>query len=444
MYKKRFTKWDLRKNHTDPEMRAVAVKTRKRKLQNRDTISYVRGKEVTQGAVERYFRRRRIDLNDVIAESDGVPTPPTVQCATPPYASPTLSTPTVPFMMAVPEQALHSIGVYITGSFDPNVNGQSTWLSTSETEFACSSQATDKATRAALTAHMDTLHNQALVACFLFSENRGLEAVQNLSSAMAGIKEITRFQYPPLLDRLPRTLLAVTLDKQRSEIAYMILNQFAEMADIQHGSAHPLAEFCRLLASMDSRSLIEAIYVATRTIRDGFQKALGPFHRTTLAAQYTYVRTVLAAQGREAIGYRKVVSDCEVRLAAGDLRIVKARSDLAMFLLRTKQYVGGKLEAETIISETKNEAWSLEWRNVRTILLCARGYSCLAGCEYGLGRVEEAIVQKRIAIELYKSLDGEQNAHVHEEMFWLAEWLFEVGKMEEGTKVLVDREEYAH
>jgi hypothetical protein len=185
---------------------------------------------------------------------------------------------------------------------------------------------------------------------------------------------------------------------------------------------------------MDLATLISAMHLMVHSIASAFEDILGPFHRTTLAARYTHVRTVLASQGKdaEAEGFRQIVRHCELCLPEGDLRTVKARTDFTLFLQRARLFVEGRVEAQKIVDETMGKSMVMDM-DKRAAKLCARGYSCLAGCEYGLGRIDEAIVQKKIVIELFKSLGDEHVAHVEEEGFWLGEWLKEADRKRTET-----------
>ena len=81
------------------------------------------------------------------------------------------------------------------------------------------------------------------------------------------------------------------------DIACAILRQFASFAEVYLGISHPFYQFCQLLAAIDHVDLVDAIQAAVSSIRDGFVAALGPFHRTALAARYTYICTVTGRHG---------------------------------------------------------------------------------------------------------------------------------------------------
>ena len=405
-------------------MRAIAAKARERKSENRDSIFYVRGKEVPFDEVARYWKRRGVLLEDVVPP-DAMSMPPDVQCVTPapgtPAPSPTRSTPSPPLAVAVPEQALQRLSIYIKGSFEAQ-----RWLSISETEFAISTKANSRAAQSALTGHMDLLHNQVRQACFLFSRSRFAEGGRCLDVAIAGVRELTKLEYPPLLDRLPRTLVYAITDQKLPWVAVAVLREFAAAASEYLGPFHPFHQFCQLIANMEETGLIGAIYVAMSIVRDAFHSVLGPFHRTTLSARYGYVRTVCASQGQgaEAQGLSEIFNSCATGLPQGDLRTVKARSDLALFLQRSGSFAEGKVEAGKIVEETVSRAMSWQ-REKRVVMLCARAYSCQAECEYKLGSIEVAMILRKLAIELYLGLGSEETAHVEEESFWLQEWMEE-------------------
>ncbi|TKA70912.1 hypothetical protein B0A55_07485 [Friedmanniomyces simplex] len=376
MYKTRIAAWGQDKNRKGNEMHAIAAKAHQRRSEAKETVFYVRGKEVPFDSVVCYFARRGIDIEEIATTRRTAHTPPTIICMTPPAGlrsiSPLLTPLSTPSVIAMPEKALHWIGQYIQGSFDSGA-----WFSTCENEYPVRSRVADIAAQAVHGTHMDLLHNQIRMACFLFSKGRAAEAGSSLQAATAGVKELTQFEYPALLDRLPRTLLTVIVDNHMPDIALAVLRQFAAFAKLFHGEHHPFYQFCRLLASLEWSDLVSAIHVVVRSIWNTFENVLGAFQETTLAARYTYVRTVLASQGldAEATGFREVVRHC-------------------------------RTEAQKIVDETYSRATGA-FMDTRIGKLCAR-------------------VQKKIVIELYKLLGDEHHAHVVEETFWLNEWLEEV------------------
>ena len=83
MYKSRITLWGLDKNNKEREMRAIVRKYKRRAEQRKASTCQVRGKAVDYQEIVRYFARKRISIEDIMARRATSPTPEAVVCFTP-------------------------------------------------------------------------------------------------------------------------------------------------------------------------------------------------------------------------------------------------------------------------------------------------------------------------------------------------------------------------
>ncbi|KAF2149921.1 hypothetical protein K461DRAFT_296333 [Myriangium duriaei CBS 260.36] len=83
MYKTRISKWGLDKNRKDAEMRAIVIEADRRQKLNKPSICYARGKEVSYESVRKYFKRRNLTIEQVIAEATPASIPASIKCVTP-------------------------------------------------------------------------------------------------------------------------------------------------------------------------------------------------------------------------------------------------------------------------------------------------------------------------------------------------------------------------
>ena len=120
MYKTRIDKWGLDKNRKEHEMRAVVRKQNQRERQGKSSVFRVRGKAVDFGDIIRYWERKGMSIEDVIAQRAMSATPDAVvECSTP-----VLSEPSTPREFAIPENVIRCVRNYFQGSFESG-----TWYS---------------------------------------------------------------------------------------------------------------------------------------------------------------------------------------------------------------------------------------------------------------------------------------------------------------------------
>lgn len=120
MYKNHITAWGLDKKHKENEMRAIIRKNQQRSDQSKASKFEIRERPVHFAEVVRYWKRKGISVEEVLARRTASLTPEALRCLTP-VTSP-LSTPRE---LAVPERILKSIRDYFHGSFDSG-----TWVKT--------------------------------------------------------------------------------------------------------------------------------------------------------------------------------------------------------------------------------------------------------------------------------------------------------------------------
>ncbi|KAL9128044.1 MAG: hypothetical protein Q9175_007613 [Cornicularia normoerica] len=113
MYKKRINQWGLDKKNKAKEMRAIARKHRQLGDQGKLTTFRVRGRVIDYKDVVRYWERKGVRIDDVIAQRAKSKTPEAVDCFIS-LRSPTMT----PEPMTNPERILISIRDYHKGSFE--------------------------------------------------------------------------------------------------------------------------------------------------------------------------------------------------------------------------------------------------------------------------------------------------------------------------------------
>ena len=109
MYKRRISEWGLDKKHKESEMRAIVRKHARRVSDGKSSTFSVRGRTIDYDSVIRYFRRKGVSVEDVVARQSTSPTPEAVICSTPP-SSPVCSSKNVNMgLLATEEQGAYRL-----------------------------------------------------------------------------------------------------------------------------------------------------------------------------------------------------------------------------------------------------------------------------------------------------------------------------------------------
>ncbi|CZS95560.1 uncharacterized protein RAG0_05156 [Rhynchosporium agropyri] len=85
MYKRRINQWHFDKNNKEEEMQFLAQKSAVRAAVGKRSAFRVRNREITQAALDHYFKRKKISrIGSKMGSSADVSTPPHIVCYTPP------------------------------------------------------------------------------------------------------------------------------------------------------------------------------------------------------------------------------------------------------------------------------------------------------------------------------------------------------------------------
>ncbi|CAD6593216.1 MAG: hypothetical protein ASARMPREDX12_006943 [Alectoria sarmentosa] len=225
MYKTHIKQWGLDKKNKEFEMRGIVRKNKQRADEGKGSIICVRGRLRNFAEIVRYWNRKGVSIDDIIARQTESPTPEAVEFFTP-VPTPILT----PQVLATPERMFRCIRDYCKGSFESG-----TWVRT-EPLSLCYSIKDEKT----LDSRVEDFGTQCISACELFSRNLFQEAGQTLIAATAKTKNILSAEYPENLTALFR-LIVIVRNKKRDEIALIILRQFSALGKVLLGSEHPLS-----------------------------------------------------------------------------------------------------------------------------------------------------------------------------------------------------------
>ena len=414
MYKTHIKQWGLDKKNKDFEMRAVVRKNKQRADQGKGSIIRIRGQLRDFAEVVRYWNRRGISIDDIIARRTASPTPEAVECFTP-VPSPILT----PEVLAIPERMFRCIRDYFEGSFESG-----TWVIT-EPLFHCVTTKDKENTDECLAG----LVLQCELACLLFSRSMFQEAGQNLIAATAKIKQILSAELPRSLIELFRLINYVRRHK-RDEMALIILRQFSALGKVVLGSEHPLSRICEWLDSTSLSGFDDTIVRCMEGICDQFERFVGHMHWSTLCARLNYI--VVADPGVNAgiqMG-QNLLDECEKTLRPHDSRILLVRGYMAEIYFHEGYFV----EARTLSQENIACSQHFQLTNERFYQENEDHY-LLARSQHALGEVDLGIATLHKVIDLTLSRFGSQDWMLRRFLLPLEDLYLEQGRWSVAAQV---------
>lgn len=244
-------------------MRAAVRKRSQRTQQNKRSIFRIRGKPVDDQEIVRYFARKGLSIEDIIAQRRASKTPETVICLTP-VTSP-IATPEV---YKTPQLLFKSISDYVDGSFHSGV-----WIKTEPAEHSYSARRIGDSTRSPLYLCYES---QALLD---LGHLRAAKLVQD--SAIRGIHQML-LEEDPLTLALLFELFAEISEWGTHKIALAVLRAIADIGPATLGQQHPLTRVAGFLLQLESSDIAVVGDKCLRAFGDRFEKILGPMHTTSL------------------------------------------------------------------------------------------------------------------------------------------------------------------
>lgn len=415
MYKTHIKEWGLDKKNKEVEMRAIVRKSKHRADQRKGSIIRVRGQLRDFAEVVRYWDRKGVSIDDIIARQTASPTPETVELFTP-VPSPILT----PQALAIPERMFRCIRDYFTSSFESG-----TWVRT-EPLSHCSTIKDE-----AITAgnYIEELALPCGLACSLFKRNLFHEAGQTLIAATAKIKKIVSAEHPESLIDLFWLIVHVRCQK-RDEMALIILRHFSALGKVLLGSQHPLSRIYEWIDSVFASDFDDVVTRCVESMADQFESIVGPLHQSTLSSRLTLINIVAWNGNLRIEMMHKLLSECENSLQPYDVRLLRIRWSLAEEYFATSHYV------EAITLSQKNIACSQRVQSIDIMLQQQiEGLYMTARCQYALGEVGSGIATLHKAIDSYTSRWAPQDSLTRKWLVVLEDWYLEQDRWDLAAQV---------
>ena len=316
---------DQAKKLTPQEVAAILNQLSIRDSQHKASTIRVRGKHVPIAKVIRHRKRNPLRLRTELSRLRSS-MPPGVEVYTP-LASP-VSTPSI---LRLPEEITKYIRDYILGAFEKKI-----WVSQGVSRYLKAQQKNN---------NLDNFCSSTKTALSLFTHGRSNEAEHILSRAHDGLEDTIKAQ----CDELIYVFISCIYDYAQSdklELIMQTIERFSETVTRVLNSTHPIALVCNrvysYLRKVERGALLAAIERIWESEADGFERALGPLHASTLTRRLSFISDVVLNHDSE----RGILKLYEIKSACDkdcrspdDTRFLRACVRLAEALC-DRQYPG--------------------------------------------------------------------------------------------------------
>ena len=404
MYKSHIAKWGLDKKNKEPEMRAIVRKNKQRAEQGKRSNFLVRKRQLKFAEVVRYWQRKGVTIDEVIAQSTASPTPEAVECFTPPVSSPM----TPPEDLATPEYMLRTIRGYIAASFESG-----TWVKTDP----CYSIKDELGLN-----HAIDFSNLCKLVVKLFDRKKFEEMEKTLYAASAMSRKMLLAEHPESLQAI-LSLIAEMQSINEHEIALRILRQLSAISKELLGESHPLSLFLVWLAAMPWSQIRDIISRCFDVLIDDFESLVGHMHSSTL-----FFRLSSSELDFNLAMLRKLLNKCKSALGSSDKRTLYVRAWLTVSTFNEGHYAEAKRMGEDLLTYVQRHEERVQPGYFSTM---SHGY--IAECKWALGEQHSAIQNLELAVHLQMMSYGAQDGVVRNWLLMLEQWYIEQGQLNEAT-----------
>ncbi len=417
MYPQRIKDWGLDKNNKDKEMRAIVRNVADRAAHGKVSKIRVRGRSCDYQDVVRYWKRKKMLVDDILARRSMSKTPDDVKVCTP-----LLSPIRTPEVLAIPERILVMLRDYHRGSFDAG-----TWRSVGEHRLCETTKVTEDGSNA-----ICELHSRIIYACALFNEDFSKEAGQFLNRAFRIIRGIVFTEGPETFQQLLR-ILSDTSRRGRTEIELAVIRYFSSMGGVLLGDQHPFKLICGWLASLDLADQGHDMAMLRRSIEviyEAFKESLGPLHFTLISSFLDTFKLGLWGKndtGSQNLAFQTLLHECEDVLGPDDDRTLEVRLTMAYYYRDRCEYFAAIEQAQALVAQNTS------------ILYHIRGLKEIARSRYHLQEIHPAF--RALAQGIDKAIDewGAGDSETQRMMLELENLMADQGMPEAAAQMGVER-----
>ena len=408
MYKTHIAKWGLDKKNKEPEMRAIVRKNKQRAEQGKRSNFRVRKRQLNFAEVVRYWERKGVTIDEVIARSTASPTPEAIECFTP-VSSPIMP----PEALATPEYILRIIRGYIAASFESG-----TWVKTDPRRSCYSIK---DGSGSGYNYSVEFTNFCVLAAQLLATENSD-EMKGTLFVATAMSRKMLLAEDPGILMVILDRIACMQYSNQR-EIALHMLRLLSAISKELLGESHPLSLLCAWLAAMPWSQIKNIISRCIDVMVDDFESIVGPMHTSTLDCRlFRYDMDFNLEK------LRRLLDKCESALGSCDRRTLIVRIRLTYCTLSKGQCAEAKKMGEDLLAlAQRNQDW------IESSRFTIASQQVIARCQYALGEPVSAIRNLEVAIHLKMTYYGDQDGSARTWLVTLEQWYIGQGQLNEAA-----------
>ena len=417
MYRQRIKDWGLDKNHKDKEMKAIVQKYEARVAEGKDSVICIRGREIDYQDVVRYWKRKNMSIDAVIALRSMSRTPEAIEFHTP-VPSPIRT----PELLALPECIFRTLRDYHQGYLEDG-----TWRSDGESRYCQTTKLSSDETNWTI-----MLHDQCMLSITLIHEDAFEEARCEYDQVCALIEKAILAERPDTFFMLLRIVL-YAYHCPWPEVGLDILGKISSMGGRLLGDRHPFKLVCGWLASLDlfDQSYNDNILLrSSEAIYETFKRSLGPLHYTTIASlleQFHMVRVSNQNTERQESALHNLSDECETALSQDDDRVLEVRLYLAFHYLDRCDYSAARRQAQALLVQNASNHGQIQ------------GLKMLACSLYELGEIHKAFDTRLQAIDLAIHKWGADDPEAQRMMLLLEGWMLEQGMPESAAQVHKER-----
>ena len=412
MYKTHIKQWGLDKKNKEPEMRAIVCKHKQRADQGKLSTIHIRGQIRTIEEAFRYWERKGVSIDDIVARQTASPTPEAVKFFTP-VPSPILT----PQVLAIPERMFRATSDYIKGSFESGM-----WYSTNPVDLCLSIKDKDNAS-----IDWANFFDECELGFSLSRRKLSYEAEQTLRKAMIKIERVFSAEIPSTLTELFE-LIVYLRGQEMAEMALIILRQFSVMGKALLGSEHPVTRIYEWLDNLYESDFGDIAFRCVQIFAGHLESSVGPLHLSTLYSRLDLIQIKTKRGEGRMQKYQRLLGECEKTLRSEDPRVMELRGWIAEECFFEGRYDDAMSLVQTNIAHSQDQS---------LMSAGSRGYSCdldtLARCQHALGDVDLGIATLHQAIDIEVLEWGTQDARARYWLLRLEEWYLEQDSLDSAA-----------
>jgi hypothetical protein len=347
---------------------------------------------------ERIFDLTLNDMYNLISVDEAIP--------------PSLSAPQT---LLIPERLFLAIKTYLDGGFErgywnTGADGYCTTLSTCYPENSRLSSG---------------FYNYCMSALTLLKSELLVEFRRTLGKAFKTVEILIRIEHPRALDSIINTMMLFKMEG-RPELAELLSRYIFDISKTVWGGEHLWTQIWRLLGMLEEEALEQGLKESWRCTNDRFEKALGPFHKSSLHNKLDFFHYAHSTEEETEPHLRGLLVRCESESSIPNSYITFIMSTLGWNLVGQGRLAEAEQLGLDIISQAEEQGLYVEQ---------AEALSLLAHSQYRQNKRCLAEGNLRHTLQLAISIWGRTDPYVLDVMIILETWLRGWGREDEAERL---------